>query len=280
MQDAFSFCADLVRNADRDRFIATLFAPARFRGALHALYAFDIELARVRDLAREAMPGEIRLQWWREVVLKEREAEARASPVAAAIIDTVEKHRFAGDGLLTLIETRRLDLYSEPMTTIAELEDYAIKTSSVPIEIAAQILGADAAAAARPAGIACALNGLLRAIPRHAARHQLYLPLELLQRHGLTSQDVFAGRSTLPLNAAAAELRGLARAHLDTATAMLRDVPAQALPAFLPVAPVRRSLDRLERCDVFAPRALSPWRRQWLIWRAARNWASAANRSL
>jgi len=48
------------------------------------------------------------------------------------------------------------------------------------------------------------------------------------------------------------------------------------LPAFLPVALVRPALDRLARCDPFASAELSPWRRQWLIWRAARNPARIA----
>jgi phytoene synthase len=51
MQDAFAYCMELVRKADRDRFLATLFAPEEHRGALAALYAFNIEVSRVRDLA-------------------------------------------------------------------------------------------------------------------------------------------------------------------------------------------------------------------------------------
>jgi len=82
---------------------------------------------------------------------------------------------------------------------------------------------------------------------------------------------VFAGRSSAPLNRAAAELRGLARRHLAAAADLLLALPEQALPAFLPIAPVRQSLDRMDRSDIFSPQALSPWRRQWLIWRAARN---------
>ena len=70
MQDAFAYCAELVRTADNDRFLATLFAPAEHRGALHALYAFNVEVARVREVAREPLPGEIRLQWWSEVVAR------------------------------------------------------------------------------------------------------------------------------------------------------------------------------------------------------------------
>jgi 15-cis-phytoene synthase len=276
MGDAFSYCAELVRSADRDRFIATLFASSQHRDALLALYAFDLEVGRVRDIAREAMPGEIRLQWWREVLQGQRSGEATASPVAAAILKTVEMHRLGVGEMLDLVEARRFDLYNEPMLTLAQLDDYAAKTSSAVIGMAAQILGTDAAAAARPAGIASAITRLLAALPRHAARGQLYLPIQLLDRHGLSAQDVFADRMPASLNAAAAELRRRARAHLDATAEMIGPLPREALPAFLPVAPLGRWLDNLERSEAFAPRVLSPWRRQWLIWRAARNPARIA----
>jgi phytoene synthase len=271
MPDAFSYCADLVRSADRDRFIATLFAPAQYRDALHALYAFNVEIASARDRTRDPVAGEIRLQWWREIVQGERGGEAIASPVAASLLDTIEKYGLPTSAILTLIEARRFDLYNEPMLTIAELEDYAIKTSSALIAMAARILGVDAVAPARPAGIAYAMTGLLAALPRHAARRQLYLPLELLQRHGAVTEDVFAGRSSPSLSAAAGDLRSLARGHLAAAQNMLNALPQPALPAFLPIALVRPALDRMKRSDVLAPGQLSQWRRQWLIWRAARN---------
>jgi 15-cis-phytoene synthase len=271
MQDADSYCAELVRRADRDRFVATLFAPAHNRDALYALYAFNVEVARVRDRAREAAPAEIRIQWWREVLQGERTGEAQASPVAALLRNTTETYRLPVNAMLALLDAHRFDLYDEPMRTIAELEDYALKTASGLIAIASQILGVEAGAAARPAGIAYALSEMLAALPGDTARRQLYLPLELLDRHGVGAADVFAGRSSPALNAAAADLRSLARRHLAAAADLLRALPERALPAFLPIAPVRRSLDRMERADIFSPKALSPWRRQWLIWRAARN---------
>jgi phytoene synthase len=270
MPDAFSYCAEVVRNADRDRFIGSLFAPPQHRNALYALYAFNSEIACVRDLAREVMPGEIRLQWWREVLQGERGGEARASPVAAAVLDTAEKYRLPIDEMLDLIEARRFDLYSEPMLTIAQLENYAVKTSSAVIKMAAQILGTDVSAAARPAGVASAITGFLAALPNHTARGQLFLPLQLLERHGLTPEDVLARVRSASLNAAVAELCNRARDQLDAAVAMLDALPREALPAFLYLAPMRQWLDRLERSDVFTGATLSPLRRQWLIWRAAR----------
>src|SRR4029078_2483164 len=68
MPDAFDHCQDLVRSGDKNRFLATLFAPQKYRRALFALYAFTREVARPRERAREPMPGEIRLQWWRDLL--------------------------------------------------------------------------------------------------------------------------------------------------------------------------------------------------------------------
>ncbi len=271
MQDALSYCAELVRNADRDRFIATLFAPANTRAALYALYAFNVEVAQVRNRAREAGPGEIRLQWWRDVLQGERLGEAMASPVAASLLHTIEHHQLPINALLALLEARRFDLYDQPMRMIAELEDYTVKTASALIAMAARILGVDAALTARPVGIASGLTEVLVALPGHAGRRQLYLPVELLERRGAHPADVFSCHPSPALNQAAGDLRRLARDRLAQAANDLRALPPQAVPAFLPIAPVRGSRDRLDRSDIFLPKTLSPWRRQWLIWRAARN---------
>jgi phytoene synthase len=276
MQDAFAYCIDLVRRADRDRYLAALFAPAERREALAALYAFNIEIARVRELAREPLPGEIRLQWWLDVLDGERAGEASANPVAAALLATMERYRLDAGRLGDIIEARRFDLYDEPVATMTDLEAYAARTSSALIAIAAQILGSDAGAAAQPAGIAYGITGLLRALPLHAARRQLYVPADLLERHGAHAHDIFASRTSPGLNAALAELRDLARGDLAALREPMRKLSGEALPAFLPVALVRPSLDRLERGDPFARAELSPWRRQWLIWRAARNPARIA----
>src|ERR1700691_3811843 len=202
MQDAFAYCAELVRQADRDRFIAALFAPADRRDALAALYAFNIEITRVREAAREVLPGEIRLQWWSDVLAGERREEAGANPVAAALLATIDKNWLGTEKLNTLIAARRFDLYDEPMATIADLEDYAAHTSSDLIALAAQILGVDAEAAAQPAGIAYGITGLIRALPVHAARGQLFVPQDLLERHKVPLHEIYADRSSAGLNAA------------------------------------------------------------------------------
>src|SRR5262249_48446556 len=276
MADAFGHCEALVREADRDRFLATLVSPAKNRRAPVALYAFTVEVCSVWEAAREPMPGEIRLQWWRDVFTGAGRGDVRANPVAAALLDTVVRYRLPLQKFTDLIEARAFDLYDDPMGSLAELEGYAVKTSSVLIELAGSILnvanGAGIAPLALHAGGAYAIAGLLSAFPRHAARRQLYVPLEVLARHGARAEDVYAGKATPELRAALAEVRLYARRHLSEAAKLSAQAPAALAPALLPVALTRPLLDRMarRRYDPFKPVALPPWRRQWILWRAAR----------
>ena len=129
MRKAYEHCEQLVHEADKDRFLASLFAPADRRAALHALYAFDIETARIRTLAHQPLPGELRLQWWRDVLNGERAEEASANPVAAALLDAVAAQGLRRGPLLELIDARAFDLYDAPMQTSEELESYCKRTS-------------------------------------------------------------------------------------------------------------------------------------------------------
>ena len=272
----FEQCAALVREADRDRYLATLFAPAAQRDALFALYAFNVEIARVRDLAREPLPGEIRLQWWREVLSGERDGESAAHPVAAALHETLARYDFVATPLLELIDERIFDLYDEPMATVGDLELYGIRTQSPVFAMAAGILkpgGMPPELFTLDAGMAYTIAGILRSFGRHASRRQLYVPLEILERHQVSREDIFAAQRSERLLAALAEMRGIARRHLAAAQVKLESAPPEILPAFLPIALVGPQLRRMERAGYqpFALNQISPWRRQWLLWRAARD---------
>jgi phytoene synthase len=277
MADNFDHCADLVRASDKDRFLATLFAPADKRGALFALYAFSAEIAAVRDRVREPMAGEIRLQWWRDVLAGERRGEAAANPVAAALTETVARFALPAPRLADLVEAHAFDLYDDPMPSLAALEGYARQTSAAVFELATLICGAPASEASERAGLACGITGLLRAFALHASRRQLFVPLEMLGE--ATPEDIFAGRSSPALHNALALLRGRAREHV--AAFEQASVTAAAIPALLPVALVPGALTLMERPDYdpFRTAVERPqWRRQWALWRAARRYSRRAQR--
>jgi 15-cis-phytoene synthase len=282
MSDDFIYCEDQARAADKDRYLATLFAPVDRRPHLFALIAFNLEIARVRELAREPMAGEVRLQWWRDAIEGRRGPEAAAHPVARALLDLLAQRHIPAMKLTDMIDARSFDLYRAPMPTLAALEDYVRRTSSALIELSMFILdGADNVAleVAEQAGIAYAITGLLRAFALHASRRQLYVPLELLHRHDASTADIFAARSSPQILSALAELRARVRNRLDATWARLRAISPTLLPALLPIALVPLYLQRMDRRDYqpFVSAIEVPqWQRQWALWRAARRFAAIA----
>lgn len=274
---AFAYCEDAVRAHDKDRFISDLFAPPPRRAFLFALHAFNLEIARVPELVREPLAGEVRLQWWRDVLMGAGRGEVAANPVAAALQDTIAQCALDGGPLVELIEARRFDLYREPMQTIAQFETYARQTSSALIGLALTILnGASPASqgAAEHAGLAIGTTALLRAVGPHAARGRVYLPLEVMTRHGAVPGDILSAAMTPEIGRVLAEMRERALAHVAAARPALADISPQAGPALLPLALVRAYLARMARRDFnpFREAADLPlWRRQWILWRAARD---------
>ena len=273
---AYAHCGEMLRVQDRDRFLATLFAAESERRHLWALYAFSLEIARVREVVREALPGEMRLQWWREVIEGLGRGDVSGHPVALAICDTIDAKALPRGPLLNLIDARTFDLYDDPMPTLNDLEGYAGETASILIQLGAQILTGRAqpavAEAAGHAGVAIALTGLMRAFPFHASRGQCYLPLDMLRAEGIGRDEAVGGTGSAALAKVFAHLRSIAAGHVRAAVQGLADAPRDALPVFLPLALVPGDLKALARVsDPFQTVAgTSPLVRLWTIWRAAR----------
>jgi phytoene synthase len=269
-------CDELVRAADRDRWLANLLAPSDKRLYLSALYAFNLEIARVRETVSNPLPGEIRFRWWRDA-LESGAAETQAHPVAAALVDTIRRFRLPLKAFTDLLDARIFDLYDDPMPSESDLEGYCGETSSSLFRLATLVLadgedpgGADAAG---HAGVAYAVTGLMRALPWHAARGQIFIPADLLARYGIGRDDFLTQRSSGPLAAALAELRRTARRHFEAARLSASDAAASAHPAFLPVAlcpAYLRMMDRRGYDPFTTPIELPQWRKQWILWRAVR----------
>jgi 15-cis-phytoene synthase len=279
MQDSYAHCEALVRAADKDRYLASLFAPAAARQHLHALYAFASEIARVREAAREPLPGEVRLQWWRDVLAGEGRGEVSANPVAAALVDTIARCALPTARLIALIDAHSFDLYDDAMPSLADLDAYAEHTCGALFALAAQILGdiepADAiVAAATPPGIAYGVAQRLRTFPRDLARRQLFVPIDLLAQHGVTREEIEARQNAAGLRGALAALRDHARAAFGRFREAAPGIPECGAPAFLVAALAPPLLARLDAAaaDPFELVEVPQWRRQWVLWRAARRW--------
>ena len=273
---ATEFCAGLVRTHDFTRYASTLFVPAEQRRGLLALYAFNVEISRVREQVSQPLPGEVRLQWWTDMLAGEGHGRVEGNPVAAELMLAVRDWRLPVERLSRLIDEHQFDLYNDPMPTMAALEGYITDTASALFSLGACIAGwpsDEIEHLARHAGLAHGMAQVMAALPLDAARRQLFVPLQLLETHGSGVEDVFAGKETPPLRAALDQLVAEARSHLMTSFALLESVPPEVRSVFLPLARVARDLTRMARADAdpFVPQVTSRLRTLWTLWRASRS---------
>lgn len=233
--------ADAVRQADPDRYFASLFAPAPERPYLHALYAFNHELAHVAERVREPMLGAIRLEWWRETVEGAAKKNPRSHDVARGLAALFADHGLKPASLEAMVAARDFDISAEYFADFAALENYLDATGGVLMRQAAELLGGDPEAM-RGAALAYGLAGLLRSLPFHNRRGKLYLPLEVLREEGLTPDEFFVLENDPRIAKVRERTMTRAWSHFRSARQIR---PATALAAILPAALVPVYLKRL-----------------------------------
>ncbi len=267
---------EAVRSGDHDRYLCALYAPQDKRDALLALYAFNAEIAGVRDRIREALPGEVRLQWWRDVIASDEADAGAGNPVAAALKAAIAAHNLPKAAFDNYLEARIFDLYDDPMPSRTDLEGYCGETASALIQLAALVLDPSAAPAfaelAGRAGCAQAMTGLLLLLPRHRARGQCFIPADLLAAVGTSREEFLSGDGGPGAARAASAMIALAREHLAAFEREAARLPQPLRPAFLPLALTGAYLDRMERPGFSALKdtaRLSLLRRHWLLLRRA-----------
>ncbi|MGG7517489.1 phytoene/squalene synthase family protein [Allorhizobium undicola] len=265
----------LLRDIDKDRYLSCLLSPQDKQVELAALYGFHAELARVRDVVREALPGEIRLQYWRDLLAGQGHGDTAANPLAAALMTTIARHSLPVEAFQNMIDARVTDLYDDPIGPRSALEGYAGETASALIQLASLVLDASRAGAhaemAGHAGVAQAIAGLLLLMPQHRARGQLYVPEEILSAVGLDRDGFLAGEDRARISAAIEAFAGLGLDHLQSARKAGR-VPASLMPAYLPVAlagPVLKAARRSGAGVFSANLRPAQWKRQILLLKAS-----------
>jgi len=241
----------LVRAADRDRYLCLLLTPEPKRGEVAALYAFNAELAQVRERISDPAAGEVRLAWWEQVVDSIFAGDTLNAPVPQGLARAVEAGDLPRHTLLNMIEARRFDLFDDPMPDLNTLEGYLGETASALIQMSALVLAQydalECAEVSGLAGVASGIAGLLRSLPVHRARGQCYVPGAMLEKQGLQPSHVIAGRVGAGMDLVLLELVAHAEKRLAEARRQSSRVPEAALPAFLHAGLTEAYLGRLKK---------------------------------
>jgi phytoene/squalene synthetase len=251
-ESGIDYCLQQLRRYDRDRYLTVVAAPRQAAADLAVLYAFNLELALVRDSVTETMLGRIRLQWWREAIAELYAGRPRRHAVLDSLAALRARTPLSRALLDRMIDARESELEDIIPADLDALESYADATSGDLLRLATEAAGldpasADLAALIRHVGLGFGLAGIARATLYLARRRRTMLPQTLLRKHGVSLDLLYELKPHPGLNAAVAELAAAAREHLDAAKRL--PAPQQQLPALRIGTLARAQLTRLARRD-------------------------------
>jgi len=309
MKAAETYCLQLLRSRAYELYFAVLFAPPAKRGALAALYAFQLEILHIGEQVQEPLLGEMRLQWWHDSLMaalkkdiqhtgikEQNSAEtlpimAQQNPVIAAVTVAINRYNLPPAAFLCLCEAARFDLYRDIMPSRAALETYCTALYGTVLQLACRILGGETSNLAdktcRHGGVAQGLAALIRHLPRTQRQGKIYIPADILASMGVDEQSLrnnvagqepaenLAKRHNIIIEKrkiAIAAILACFHEHYKAFIQAQKLLPAGFRPAFLPLAVLPAFIKQAEKRQeaVFTtPLIISPLRKQAKISRAA-----------
>lgn len=274
LSESETYCLDEVRRYDHDRYLTALFLPPEQRADVLALYAFNVEVARTREIVSEPILGQIRLQWWREAIEGIYAGTPREHPVVAALSSSCQSHKLDCAELEALIDAREADLEDAPLADMAALEGYASGTSGQLTRLVMSVLGGNSRAldAAGEVGAAWALVGLARSVAFHAQHQRIYIPAELLSEYEVERRHLLDLKPSAGLNSSIQRMIGVAQDKLANARADRNQITRPQRKGLLLGTLADRYILAIRKAnfDPFAMPAIQPTQTLRLAWSAWR----------
>lgn len=193
MRNNLSYCAKIVKDRDPDRFLLTMLMPAQFHEDMLALFAFNYEIAKTREVVNETVLGQMRLQWWREELDKVYSGKAHAqNETLSALKAAIESRALPQDHFEMLLHAREFDLEDVMPSNMEGFLNYCDFTVSPLLKLVLCVMGDDPEGEpVQPVAINQALTGLMRALPFHAQQRRCYLPEGLVKEHGQSMNKLY-----------------------------------------------------------------------------------------
>ncbi|WP_310620385.1 phytoene/squalene synthase family protein [Flexibacterium corallicola] len=278
MSDNSAYCREQVTKIDRDRYLSCLYAPEDKRRGLFALYAFNLEISRIREMVKDPLPGEVRLQWWLDAISGQSHGSVQDNPVAAELIYAINQFGLPATALESMIKARQFDLYNDPMPSLADLEGYTGETQSLLMQMAVIILvgyerASNYSEACGHGGVSNGITDLLVSLPWQASRRQQFIPMDVMRRNNVDQERLFSGDYNERLESAVAEMVEHAEFHQNKAFKSLSGNVGEVAPAFLPMMLNQQYWKRFRRPKNGKLHPIHPLpelKRQWAMWNAAR----------
>lgn len=275
-----AFCKAELRRLNPIHHFTALAVSENHRADIIAFYAFLAEIARIPRLVSDPGTGEIRLQWWMDVVNDDVKdissgcGGANIGPIGVGLKHVQKKYGLSADLLGQIIEARKFDLYHDPMPDKEAFGLYAHRTRAIPLLLSTKILADgqehDLTGLYDNAGMAISLSNHLRRWAKVASYQQLFLPLDLFTEQNITLDQIFARQRSEKMTAILHSLMDRMDDHhqkaMDHYGLLKQRGLAHLAPAFLELALIPLVL-RKRQYDLYGEIVVPNWRAYWKIWR-------------
>jgi len=268
------YCQQKAAQSGSSFYYSFLFLSPERRRAITALYAFCREVDDVVDECEDTSLARIKLAWWRNEI-DQLLQNAPTHPVTKALHPHLAAYDLKGEHLHAVIDGMEMDLNQTRYLDYAALQDYCWHVAGVVGLLSASIFGATQPLTMKYAeklGLAFQLTNIIRDVGEDARRGRVYLPMDELQRFGVTVADLLHSRHTGNFENLMRFQTERAQAAYDEAFALLPSEDRRPQrPGIIMAAIYRTLLDEIERdgFHVLTQRiSLTPIRKLWLAWKA------------
>lgn len=276
LAESYAWCTRLTRRRARNFYYGFALLPKPKRDAICAIYAF---MRYCDDLSDEPGMGGGRgremMSHWRRQLEEALAGRAGDHALWPAFLDVVERYRIPHRYFFEMIEGVSFDLEPHRFTTFDDLYKYCYRVASVAGLTAVHIFGFDSVDAlplAEKCGIAFQLTNILRDVREDSARGRIYFPLDDMDRHGVTPDEVLRAARTDGLVQLMRYEAGRARAYYAEATPLVKMVHPESRASLWALIEIyRRVLDRIEASNynVFSGRIRLPASEKcWIVVRS------------
>ncbi len=280
---SYEVCRELNAKHGKTYYLATLLLPPGKRPYVHALYGFARYADEIVDDLDSTLTDQEKADWlktWGEAFLADVQSGESTDPVCRAVVHTVRRWDIPLDLFGAFLHSMTMDLTVTEYKTFDDLYEYVYGSAAV---IGLQMLpimepsDPKAYGYAKDLGVAFQLANFIRDVNEDLDRGRVYLPLDELERFGVTRADLEKRELTPGIKAAlrhqidrVRRLDEQSRAGIEMLHPSSRDCINAARILYCGIANKVEEID----FEIFTKRArVSPRTKFWVAfpaWRRAR----------
>ncbi len=270
------YCQDKAAKSGSSFYYSFMFLPPEQRQAIVALYAFCREVDDVVDECSDPTLAQTKLAWWR-LEIDNLFKDVPTHPVTQALQTAIQGYNLPQEHFLEIIDGMEMDLSQFSYPSFKDLSLYCYRVASVVGLMAAEIFGFKERQTLKYAhnlGMAFQLTNILRDVAEDSQRGRIYLPLDELERFGVSSDDILNFNNSDNVKQLMAFQAQRCHEYYDKAFALLPETDRYSQRTGIIMAAIyQATLREIERdgLNVLRERvSLTPIRKLWIAWRTAR----------